>query len=93
MKKRSDHNVITAEFSLNVVNNPVTIVRKEIFNFRDENACENFKVLTTNTSKLTKCFEDKEEDINKQVKRWSKHLKNMFHQTFSKIRLGKKREK
>ena len=65
--KTSDHNSMFVEMLLKT--NPQKIERTVIFNYKDENALQQFKNITSKTKKLSNCFKT-DETIDVQVEKW-----------------------
>ena len=62
----------------------------ELFNFKDPNGQQLFRELTTNTNKLTQCFEG-DISFEKQSQNWFKCLNSLFYKCFTKIRSKKRK--
>ena len=76
----SDLNMIIGKFHMKI-GKKETEVRKEIFDYKDEEGQKKFK------DTLTKCFEEK--DLLKASKKWRKELKNIIFRSFKKVQIGK----
>ena len=88
-KKDSDHNALILYLELRV---PVLEhERKEMFNFKNLESQKTFLNLTNNTTALSKCFET-DDNVEKQSKKWFKHLNSFFQQSFRKIRITKQQK-
>ena len=86
----SDHNSIIV--NLNLKEQKVQIERKTIFNFRNSEGLNKFKMKTTNTNKFSKCF-SKQTTFKKQCKEWSKLVTTTVFQCFAKIRINPSKRK
>ena len=64
--------------------------RNEAYNFKDIDSQAFFRYITTNTNKLSSCFQS-DECFQKQVKIWEHELKNHIVQAFPKIRSRKRK--
>ena len=82
----SDHFTLSMELGLKFHKNRNK--RVEHFNFRNKECQEEFRKMTTNTSKLSEQFLS-DSSLQTQVKSWEKNLNSIFHQTFRKIRVNK----
>ena len=86
----SDHNTMYMDLNLEGIHEKAE--RVEIFNFKEEKACETFKALTSETEEFTKCFSD-ELSLEKQINNWEQVLKNFCGKSFKKIRIRRKKLK
>ena len=88
---QSDHNWITAKFSLEI---PAAKKSKdaEIFNFRDDESRLRFVNEMENNNSLSMCFEN-EDDFETSAKRFFKTLNRKFHKCFTKIRIANKNKR
>ena len=87
----SDH--MTEYMDLNIKIENEKPVRHEIFNFKNKEAREKFKVLTTETKAFTSCFEGFNEDVLTQITEWREVLKKYCGKAFKKIRIKKRKIK
>ena len=71
----SDHYIVT--LSCNFMTRKNKPERMELFNFKDPNGQQLFRELTTNTNKLTQCFEG-DISFEKQSQNWFKCLNSYF---------------
>ena len=76
----SDHNTIYAEFSIRYTEKP-TVVKREMFNLRNQECLKKFSDLTSITDKFSRCF-------NPEI--FFKTLDDALHQCFKKIRITSK---
>ena len=67
-------------------------VRLEIFNFKEENACNMFKALTTETKEFTECFSNNF-SLKVQIENWEEVLNSFCMKSFKKICIRKKKSK
>ena len=89
--KDSDHFTQFMDLSLKLT--PLKPIRKEIFNFQNEESLSTFKSITSDTNKFSKCFED-DQPLAQQIDNWRKSLKLHCNIAFKKIRIkNKKRPK
>ena len=65
-------------------------VRKEIWNFKDKESQNVFKIQTSETKEFSKCFENNL-PLFEQIENWRKVLKTHCNQAFKKIRIKKKK--
>ena len=86
-KRDSDHNTMYLDLSLQIP--AFTEERKELFNFKNIECQELFFEITQNSKMLSECFQS-QGNIGKQSKKWFKTLKEIFHNSFRKIRITKK---
>ena len=70
---------------INLKFSPVKQERIEIFCFKNKDAQNEFKHLTTNTTEFTDCFKDNS-PFEKQAAKWEKTLSSFFH----KVRISNK---
>ena len=87
-KSESDHNLLYAKFAIAYYQMPVK-VRREIFNFKNQECQQKFFDVTNNTNKLSSCFEGTQ-NFSQQSKLFQKTLNGTFHQCFKKIRITNK---
>ena len=85
-----DHNIVTLNCKFQSAQ--ATPQRTELFNFKNREGQQLFKELTTNTNKLSNCFENNLPFL-KQTKNWFKQLNSFFYQCFTKIRSRKRKQK
>ena len=85
--KDSDHNTLI--MTMNIDYTKIKPKRVEVFNLKNNESQEAFKNITTNTNKLSKCFED-QRSFDFQSRNWIKTLKNLVQISFSKIRITNK---
>ena len=81
----SDHNTMYSKFSITFSQKPRNI-RKEYFQFKCEEGKKMFYNETSNTAKLTSCFE-KKETVVKSANRFYKSLNGIFQKCFKKCRI------
>ena len=86
--KDSDH--FTEYLDINLKINPTKPVRKEVFNFQCKESQETFKNITSQTTDLSKCFEDNK-SLVKQIENWRNMLKLKCQSAFKKIRIRNKK--
>lgn len=84
VKSESDHNPLFVEFSLKF--SRTQTVRREIFDFKDEESLNKFTELTSNSEKLSTCFESGLSPKAASDK-FYKSLNDTFHRAFKKIRI------
>ena len=65
--------------------------RLEIFDFKNKEAQEQFKILTTNTEEFTHCFESSK-PLDKQFDDWMQYLKLFIKKSFKKIRIKQRKK-
>ena len=87
----SDHNVLMGKFSVKFERKPRQI-RKEFFNFKCQESKQKFQEETSNSNKLSSCFDDPD-DFRKNTFRFFRVLKGTFQKCFSKIRIKTGNEK
>ena len=61
----------------------------EMFNYKDKEGQEKFLHITTNTNKLSNCFNNNL-NIKHQSMKFEKALTKLSHECFTKIRVGQK---
>ena len=83
----SDYATEVLDIDLNILNEKP--VRRELYNFKDKVAQENFKSATSETKDFTSCFLNDLPLIN-QVEDWRKVLNLHCRKSFKKIRIKKK---
>ena len=76
---QSDHNVMITKFSMSW--NKDETKAEEVFNLKDEEDQKRFKYETYNTIKLLEVF-DNDDDLEKQTKKFLKHLQRCIHMCF-----------
>ena len=64
--------------------------RTEVFNFKDKDAQQTFKEVTTETQEFTDCF-NTNLTLMKQIENWRNVLKACCSRSFKKIRISKKK--
>ena len=82
----SDHNSLKLEFSLKYL--PIKPERTELFNFKNDECQQDFKIKNNKSTKLTKAFENNK-PFMEQFNMFRKKLESAFHQSFGKIRVTK----
>lgn len=87
----SDHNTEIMELELCYQKRKQE--RTELFNFKNEECQKAFFNLTSETTKLSECFQDDDQPFEKQARKWEKTLDDIFHQTFKKIRVTETKPK
>lgn len=87
----SDHNTEIIELELSYQRKKEE--RKELFNFKNKECQHAFFELTSETSKLSECFENENQSFQEQAKKWDKTLNDIFHQTFRKVRVTENKPK
>ena len=65
--------------------------RTEVFNFKDKDAQQTFKEVTTETQEFTNCF-NTNLPLMKQIENWRNVLKACCSRSFKKIRISKKKQ-
>ena len=83
----SDHNVESLEVNLIFSNEKQE--RITFFDFKNKEAQQVFKKLTSNTNEFSKCFENNL-TFEAQAKKWRRVLDSFFHKSFKKIRISNK---
>ena len=86
----TDHNPLSLEINLKF--SRVKQERMEIFCFKNKDAQNEFKHLTTNTTEFTDCFKDYSPFEN-QAAKWRKTLTSFFHKALKKVRISNKPKK
>ena len=86
----SDHNSIIIDLCLKAQKQP--IIRNEVFNFKDQNAMKKFTMMTNQSNKFSRCFENKR-PFRRQIKDWIYNLKNTLKGCFKKVRIKPKYNK
>ena len=66
-------------------------MRKEIFNFKDEEAPKKFKMITSSSNYLSSVF-DKNISVNDKAKLFLKRLNKVIRKCFKKIQIGVPKE-
>ena len=87
----SDHNILYSSFNIKYTKKQ-PIIKREIFNFKNQEAQEKFKMLTANTNKFSLSF-DSSKSIEKNSNKFFKTLDDAFHSCFKKIRIKSKTTK
>ena len=80
----SDHN--TQILKLNLQYEGRKMERIELFNFKNIECQENFKMLTSETTDFSDCFKF-DSSFEKQSARWKKTLDSFCHKSFKKVRI------
>ena len=88
-RKTSDHNIMYAQFAIKFKRAP-TVVKRELFNFKDREGQTKFHNLTENTDSLSSCFMNDSVSFEDQSKKFMKTLNSTFHQCFTKVRVTNK---
>ena len=84
----SDHNLLLCELDINYTRKePET--RRELYNFKNKESLKQFYEETTNTNKLSKCFNG-DKSIEQKGKLFEKTLMGIIHKCFKKIRIKTK---
>ena len=83
----SDHFTQFMDLDLKLINEKPK--RVEIYNFKEEDAQQQFKLLTTETDEFSKCFMN-ELPLYLQVNKWRNTLDKFCKKSFKKIRIRKK---
>ena len=86
----SDHNTEILEIGLKV--SKLKKDRVELFNFKNLECQETFRRMTSETEKLSACFESSA-PFSDQVVKWDKTLNSFFQQSFRKIRVVENKPK
>ena len=86
----SDHYTEYLDLALNITKE--TPERLEIFNFKDKNAQEAFKTITSETEEFTDCFNG-EDDLIEKIEKWRIVLESHCSAVFKKIRIKDKKVK
>ena len=92
--KESDHNTLFLELNItwNTLFNEVD-ERIEIFNFRNSECFDTFKVMTENCEELLECFNDLETiNLNEAASKWLKVFNDIIRKCFTKIRINRGRK-
>ena len=85
VKSESDHNPLYAEFNL-TFSRSNTVMRREIFDFKDEESQQKFFKMTNNSEKLRNCFQETTTP-KAATDKFFKTLNDTFHLAFKKIRI------
>lgn len=85
--KDSDHNTLV--MYMDIPYSTVKPKRVEIYNLRNSEGQERFRLLTSNCDKLENCF-DNDESFENQSSKFEKILKGCVQQSFPKIRITNK---
>ena len=80
----SDHN--TEFLKVNLQYQKKKQERVELFNFKNLECQENFRILTSQTEKFSGCFNGNH-NFEENAKKWKKTLDSVCHQAFKKVRL------
>ena len=86
----TDHNPVILEMNLEFSGNKIE--RIELFDFKNTEAQQVFKDLTTNTKELSNYFENNL-PFETQALKFRKVLDTFFHRSFKKIRITNKPKK
>ena len=86
VKVKSDHNPLFCSFNLSYEKQVQHSSRREVFNFKDEEAQEAFKVETDDTNKFTEVFEN-DESFEKQSQKFNRCLNQSVQKCFTKFRI------
>ena len=84
----SDHLTEYMDVNLHIIKEKP--VRQEIYNFKNRNCQNEFKILTSETTDFTNCFKNNNLSPLEQVEKWRKTLKAYCSKSFKKIRIKKK---
>ena len=90
-KVASDHNPLYCKFNLPFRKQIGHSNRKEIFNFKDEESLETFRMETEKTSKFTDLFEN-DDKFEVKTQKFQRCLKQSVQKCFSKIRIRRKKK-
>jgi hypothetical protein len=85
--KDSDHHTLVLYMNI-----PYAILkpkRIEMFNLKSQEGQEKFQLLTSNSQKLSNCFQN-DDLFSNQSSKWAKCMKNIVQQSFPKIRITNK---
>ena len=85
----SDHNIINTKFNISWSARESKVM--EIFKYKDKEALQKFKDMTTNTDKLSKII-DTDKPLDIVTKKFLKRIKGFIHQCFKKVRLIEKED-
>ena len=88
--KATDSDHFTEYMDLNLQFVSEKPIRKEIFNFKEPEALERFRDITTNTNTFSECFLN-DLPLEKQIDNWRKTLKSHCQMAFKKIRIKQKK--
>ena len=90
--KESDHRTIVVELDLNWVPEVKTKEERiEVYDYKNVDNFKKFVQSTNDNDDLKHCFDDCNEDLEKSSKRWLKTMKNTIKNSFTKIRVKKKK--
>ena len=89
-KKVTESDHAKVELRLNIQFPRTLPVRTEEYNFRSNDCQKYFQEITTNTRKLSMCFQNKR-SFSDQVNQWQRNLKGCIIQAFPKIRSKKRK--
>ena len=85
----SDHFTEYMDLDLQIIKEKP--VREEVYNFKNEECQNKFKILTSQTKDFTNCFQNNNLSALEQVEKWRNVLKTYCSKAFKKIRIRKKR--
>ena len=86
----TDHFTLYLDMDIEIVKEKP--VRQEIYNFKDKNSQEIFKINTSETTEFSECFDGKN-SIIEEVENWRKVLNYHCSKAFKKIRIKDKKYK
>ena len=84
----SDHNILYAKFVIQYRNTPWKKEKHEVFNLKNPECQAKFSELTSDSSKLRKCFTG-DQPFPEQCNKFFKSLDDILHQSFRKVKIGK----
>ena len=64
--------------------------RRELWNFKNKEAQEKFKILTSETDELSNCFKN-DQSVIKQIENWKSVFDSYCRKAFKKVRITKKK--
>ena len=64
--------------------------RRELWNFKNKESQEKFKILTSETDELSKCFKN-DQSVIKQIENWKSVFDSYCRKAFKKVRITKKK--
>ena len=85
-KVESDHNLLRCQFKIKYDKSKKK-ERIEIFKYKDQSGQKKFLEVTTNTNKLSSCF-DNDLNIKDQSVKFEKALRKISHECFTKVKTG-----
>ena len=85
IKSESDHNPLYAEFNLRFSRGK-SAIRREIFDFKNQESLDKFSEITNNSEKLRTCFKGNV-STKAATDKFFKTLNDTFHVAFKKIRI------